>query len=134
MNIKNSIHQKIFLRINKYKTKLFYIFTFGIGYLIAKKKCLEQKNNINNEIKVSDAKNFDLESLLKYLGGKDNIIKLDSTISSLIVELKSLENIDVNTFKSLGARGSFVNNNKLTILFGDHSKDIMNKLKSKYNL
>ena len=118
----------------KYKTKLFYIFTFGIGYLIAKKKCLEQKNNINNEIKVSDAKNFDLESLLKYLGEKDNIIKLDSTISSLIVELKSLDNIDVNNFKSLGARGSFINNNKLTILFGDHSKDIMNKLKSKYNL
>lgn len=116
------------------KAKLFYIFTFGIGYLIAKKKFIQQKNNINNEIKVSQAKNFPIDTLVEYLGGSNNIVNLDATISSLIVEVQSLNNIDSDKFKSLGAKGTFTNNNKLTILFGDYSKDILSQLKSKYNL
>ena len=113
------------------KTKLFYICTFGIGYFYAKNMAKKISQNKNEIITSSKADKFDVNQLIEFLGGNENIINIQSTLSNLKVDVKNPYCIQPDKIKSMGAKGSFINENKITILFGDHSGDIASKLKNK---
>lgn len=113
------------------KNKILYISTFGIAYLIANKKAKNQSNNKNKEIKKPAAENFDLDKFINLFGGLSNITDAIATISSLKIVCKHPINVDQNVFKKMGAKGSVVSQNKITILFGDISYDIATQIKSR---
>lgn len=108
--------------------KLFYILTFGIGYLIAKQKAKKIASTESTEIKQSKEINFDINELINYLGTIHNIDKVDATINCLIVTLKNKDNIDMDAFSKLGCNGLYVTDNKLNILFGNNSLEIKNRI------
>lgn len=115
----------------KSKMWLYIIFTMGIGYLIAKRRAKVIQNETNDEIISTTANNFNIDKLINALGGLNNITNVQSTISNLKISLNDVNLINQNTIKNLGAKGSFINENKITILFGDTSKDIANKINNK---
>lgn len=113
------------------KLKLFYIYTFGIGYYIAKKKAKQRSKTINNNIKVMRHLDFNIEDLILALGGINNIKNVNSTISNLKVCLNNIENINIDLIKKLGAIGTIKNLDSITILFGDNSQYIAELLNQK---
>lgn len=118
----------------KTKVKLFYIFTFGVGYLYAKKKAKQIAQTTNTEIKGTQTVDFNISSLIDCLGGKDNILEIDSTISNLKLKLKDINLANLDAIKRLGAKGTLKNLNQLTILFGDNSQAIAKLLKENLNI
>lgn len=112
----------------KNKLMLFYIFTFGIGYLIAKQKVKKIKNIENNLPTQSTLSNSDVDKLINLIGGINNIVAIESTLNNIKVTLKNIKYVDQNEIKKLGATGSFINSNKVTILFGDKSISICKKI------
>lgn len=117
----------------KQKTKLwiFYISTLGIGYFLAKKKVKSLIENSNDTIVTSKDNKFNVGELINALGGSDNIVNVEATISNLKVDVNNKDIINQDRIKSLGIKGSFINENKITILLGDCSQDIASKLKGK---
>ncbi|MDE5553483.1 MAG: PTS transporter subunit EIIB [Malacoplasma sp.] len=109
---------------DKTKIRLYYIFTFGIGYLIAKKKAKQIANQVNSELTVSEKIPFDLDKLISLLGGKENITSVDATINSLKVSVKDIEKINQKEIKTLGAKGTILSEDSVTCLFGDYSKKL----------
>lgn len=112
----------------KNKLMLFYIFTFGIGYLVAKQKVKKIKNVENNLTTVSIISDNDLKKLVNLLGGINNIETVESTLNNVKVTLKQVNNINQTEIKKLGAAGSFISQNKITILFGDKSLSMAKKI------
>lgn len=109
---------------DKTKIRLYYIFTLGIGYLIAKKKAKVIASQINDELTVSEKIPFDTSKLIELLGGKENIKKIDATLNSLKVEVDDIEKINQKEIKLLGAKGTILSENGVTCLFGDYSKKL----------
>lgn len=71
-------------------------------------------------------KDFSLEinKLIQYLGGKDNIIDAEVNMSRLKVVLKNMEIIDKEGIQKLGAKGIVEIDNQLKIIFGPNSKQL----------
>lgn len=67
---------------------------------------------------------IDLDILIKALGGKNNITKVESSPSTLKVKLNDDKNIDIDSIKSLGASGIVQGTKQLTMIFGKASRDI----------
>lgn len=109
---------------DKTKLRLYYIFTFGIGYLKAKKQAKIQATTVNEELTVSEKIPFDLNKLIELLGGLENITKVDATINSLKVNVKEIEKINQKEIKILGAKGTLLFEDGVTCLFGDYSKKL----------
>lgn len=65
-------------------------------------------------------KNFNLEinKLVQYLGGKDNILDTEVNMSRLKVTLKDVSIVDKNAIEKLGAKGIVEVDNQLKIIFG----------------
>jgi len=65
-------------------------------------------------------KNFNLEinKLVQYLGGKDNILDTEVNMSRLKVTLKDVSIVDKNAIEKLGAKGIVEIDNQLKIIFG----------------
>ena len=65
-------------------------------------------------------KNFNLEinKLVNYLGGKDNILDTEVNMSRLKVTLKDVSIVDKNAIEKLGAKGIVEIDNQLKIIFG----------------
>lgn len=71
-------------------------------------------------------KDFQIEinKLITYLGGKDNIISSEVNLSRLKVTLKNMEIVDKDGIQKLGAKGIVEIDNQLKILFGPNSKNL----------
>lgn len=71
-------------------------------------------------------KDFSLEinKLIQYLGGKDNIIETEVNMSRLKVVLKNMEIVDKEGIQKLGAKGIVEIDNQLKIIFGPNSKQL----------
>lgn len=71
-------------------------------------------------------KDFQIEinKLITYLGGKDNIISTEVNMSRLKVILKNMEIVDKEGIQKLGAKGIVEIDNQLKILFGPNSKQL----------
>jgi len=79
-------------------------------------------------------KNFNLEinKLVQYLGGKDNILDTEVNMSRLKVTLKDVSVVDKNSIEKLGAKGIVEIDNQLKIIFGSDAvklKKYINEIK-----
>ena len=65
-------------------------------------------------------KNFNLEinKLVQYLGGRDNILDTEVNMSRFKVTLKDVSKVDKNAIEKLGAKGIVEVDNQLKIIFG----------------
>ena len=79
-------------------------------------------------------KNFNLEinKLVQYLGGKDNILDTKVNMSRFKVTLKDVSKVDKEGIQKLGAKGIVEIDNQLKIIFGNDArvlKKYINELK-----
>ena len=69
-------------------------------------------------------KNFNLEinKLVQYLGGKDNILDTEVNMSRFKVTLKDVSVVDKDGIQKLGAKGIVEIDNQLKIIFGPEAR------------
>ncbi len=71
-------------------------------------------------------KDFSVEinKLIQYLGGKDNIVDVQINLSRLKVEVKDVSLVNKEGIQKLGAKGIVEIDNQLKIIFGPNSKQL----------
>lgn len=71
-------------------------------------------------------KNFNLEvnKLVGYLGGKDNILDTEVNMSRFKVTLKDVTKVDKEGIQKLGAKGIVEIDNQLKIIFGPEARTL----------
>ena len=71
-------------------------------------------------------KNFNLEinKLVGYLGGKDNILDSEVNMSRFKVTLKDVSKVDKDAIQKLGAQGIVEIDNQLKIIFGPDARQL----------
>ncbi len=71
-------------------------------------------------------KDFSVEinKLIQYLGGKENIIESQINLSRLKVVVKDVTKVDKDGIQKLGAKGIVEIDNELKIIFGPNSKQL----------
>ncbi|SRR5574344_161951 len=67
---------------------------------------------------------IELNKLVEYLGGKDNIISTETNLSRFIVTLKDVEIVNKDAIQKLGAKGIVEIENQLKIILGPNSKQL----------
>lgn len=67
---------------------------------------------------------LEMNKLLEYLGGKDNIISTETNMSRFKVELKDISIVDKEAIQKLGAKGIVEIDNTLKIILGPESKNL----------
>lgn len=67
---------------------------------------------------------INMNKLVDYLGGKDNIINTEVNLSRFKVTLKDLSIVDKEGIQKLGARGIVEIDNQLKIILGPESKQL----------
>ncbi len=76
-------------------------------------------------------KNFgtDINKLIEYLGGKDNIVNANCSMSRLKVILKDISLADKEGIQKLGAKGVVEIDNQLKIIFNKNSRQLKKYIK-----
>ena len=67
---------------------------------------------------------IEINKLIQYLGGKDNIIDVQMNLSRLKVTVKDTTLVNKEGIQKLGAKGIVEIDNQLKILFGPNSKQL----------
>lgn len=67
---------------------------------------------------------LDLNKLVEYLGGKENIIQTETKLSRFVVTLKDVSKVNKEGIQKLGAKGIVEINNQLKIILGPDSKQL----------
>ena len=67
---------------------------------------------------------LDMNKLVEYLGGKDNILDTEVNLSRFIVTLEDVDKVDKDAIVELGAKGIVEMDNKLKIILGPDSKQL----------
>ena len=75
------------------------------------------------KINKKDAK-LDMNKLVEYLGGKDNILDTEVNLSRFIVTLENVDKVDKDSIVNLGAKGIVEMDNQLKIILGPDSKQL----------
>lgn len=65
-----------------------------------------------------------MNKLVEYLGGMDNIIKTETTLSRFKVTLKDVDIVNKEAIQKLGAKGIVEIDNQLKIVLGPDSKQL----------
>lgn len=65
-----------------------------------------------------------MNKLVEYLGGKDNIISTETNMSRFKVTLKDVSIVDKESIQKLGAKGIVEIDNQLKIILGSESKQL----------
>ena len=65
---------------------------------------------------------FEINKLVEYLGGKDNILDTEINMSRLKVTLKDVSLVDKEAIQKLGAKGIVEIDNQVKIILGPNSK------------
>ncbi len=71
----------------------------------------------------------EVNKLVKYLGGKDNIINAECNMSRFKVILKDVSKVDKTAIQKLGAKGIVEIDNQLKIIFGKDAKQLKECIK-----
>ncbi len=71
----------------------------------------------------------EVNKLIKYLGGKDNIINAECNMSRFKVILKDTSIVDKTSIQKLGAKGIVELDNQLKIVFGKDAKQLKDCIK-----
>ncbi|MDE5766942.1 MAG: PTS transporter subunit EIIB [Malacoplasma sp.] len=106
------------------KTTWYYILTFGIGYLIAKRKAKKIATNVNTELTVSEKIPFEVNEIIEAIGGLENYISNTASLNSIKFNVKNIELVDKERIKKMGAKGVMMSDETVTCLFGDYSKKL----------
>ena len=67
---------------------------------------------------------IELNKLVEYLGGKDNIISTEFSLSRFKVTLKDVNIVNKEAIQKLGAKGIVEIDNQLKIILGPESKQL----------
>lgn len=67
---------------------------------------------------------LELNKLVEYLGGKENIISTETNMSRFNVTLKNVSLADKEAIKKMGAKGVVEIDNQLKIILGSDSKQL----------
>ena len=67
---------------------------------------------------------IELNKLVEYLGGKDNIISTEFNLSRFKVTLKDVSIVNKEAIQKLGAKGIVEIDNQLKIILGPESKQL----------
>ena len=67
---------------------------------------------------------LELNKLVDYLGGKDNIIETESNLSRFKVKLKDITKVDKDAIVKMGAKGIVEIGDELKIILGPESKQL----------
>jgi len=67
---------------------------------------------------------LELNKLVEHLGGKDNIISTESSLSRFKVTLKDVSIVNKEAIQKLGAKGIVEIDNQLKIILGPDSKQL----------
>ena len=67
---------------------------------------------------------LDLNKLVEYLGGKDNIVDTEVNLSRFIVTLEDIDKVNKDAIVALGAKGIVEIDNQLKIILGPESKQL----------
>ena len=67
---------------------------------------------------------LDLNKLVEFLGGKDNILNTEVNLSRFIVTLEDISKVKKEEIISLGAKGIVEMENQLKIILGPDSKQL----------
>lgn len=67
---------------------------------------------------------LDMNKLVDYLGGRDNIINTEVNLSRFVVTLEDIEKVDKEAIINLGAKGIVEMDNQLKIILGNNSKQL----------
>ena len=67
---------------------------------------------------------LDMNKLVEYLGGKDNILDTEVNLSRFIVTLEDVDKVDKDAMVELGAKGIVEMDNQLKIILGPDSKQL----------
>ena len=65
-----------------------------------------------------------INKLIEYLGGKNNIINVESNMSRLNVKVKDTSTVNKDGIEKLGAKGIVEIDNELKIIIGPNSKQL----------
>ncbi len=112
---------------------LYYVlFVFAIKKFNLKtpgrEEIIEKEDNIG--IGTEDSMDELGSNYLKALGGKENIVELDSCITRLRLTLKDTTIVDENKLKSLGASGVLkINNKNMQVIIGTKAEIVCTKMK-----
>ena len=66
--------------------------------------------------------NLEINKLVQFLGGKDNILDTEVSISRFKVTLKDVTKVDKDGIQKLGAKGIVEIDNQSKIIFGPESR------------
>ena len=69
--------------------------------------------------------NMEVNKLVKYLGGKENILDKEVNMSRFKVTLKDVSIVDKEGITKLGAKGIVEIDNQLKIIFGSDNRTLM---------
>ena len=67
---------------------------------------------------------LEINKLIEYLGGKDNIVNTDYNLSRFIVTLRDSSIVNKEAIQKLGAKGIVEIDNQLKIILGSNSKTL----------
>jgi len=67
---------------------------------------------------------FEINKLINYLGGKDNIVGVEDNKSRLKVMVNDVSIVDKDAIQKLGARGIVEIGNQLKIIYGPSSREL----------
>ena len=67
---------------------------------------------------------LDMNKLVEYLGGKDNILDTEVNLSRFIVTLEDVDKVNKDAIVGLGAKGIVEIENQLKIILGPNSKQL----------
>ena len=67
---------------------------------------------------------LDMNKLVEYLGGKNNILDTQVNLSRFIATLEDIEKVDKDAIVDLGAKGIVELDNQLKIILGPESKEL----------
>lgn len=70
-----------------------------------------------------------INKLIQYLGGKENIVEVESNMSRLKVLVKDPSIVDKDGIQKLGAKGIVEIDNQLKIILGPNSKQLKKYIK-----
>ena len=111
------------------------VYYFGFRFAIRKFNLMTpgREDAVTEEVSVSsnEIKSDELAvGVLEALGGKDNLVSLDSCITRLRVEVKDTKTVSDKDLKKLGASGVLkVGTNGVQAIFGSKAQFICNDLK-----
>ena len=67
---------------------------------------------------------LEINKLIDYLGGKDNIVSSDYSLSRFVVTLRDVSKANKEAIQNLGAKGIVEIDNQLKIILGSNSKQL----------